>query len=702
MNQSISQSKQSKSQAVNWGRQLLNLLLTLALALGLLSPATVPAARADSDPPRAHPALLQLAAEHPDDTFMVIIQREVKNKDLKDDDPETAVEEAGGKVRKQLDIIASFSAELTGKEIEKLAKNPKVRWISFDAPLVSTGGFGSYTYRDEFTAMSYSSNNGTQNWNAWTEIGESDGTGSGRARVVSSSYCAAGSCLRIGAIGASLTDRGVYRMADLSGATAATLTFSYRRYISDNTGGNVSVAISGDGGITWTTLATYSLTSGDSGQVQQSFNITAYANSNTRVRFLGSGTTDGYLYVDNLQIEYAIASKFTAAVRADQLWANLKGQGVTVAVVDGGIASHADLQTADGSSSRIIAATNQISSSLIIAATNQADAASASDGHGHGTHVAGIVGGNGSLSGGAYSGVAPGVNLINVKVSNDQGMAITSDLIDGLQWILNNKAAYNIKVVNLSLNSAVAEPYHTSALDAAVEILWFNGIVVVVAAGNNGTGSEPVTLYPPANDPFVITVGAAEDKGTPGLSDDTMAAFSAYGTTESSFAKPDLVAPGRNIVSLLASTSAYAYVNHPANRVNSSYFRMSGTSMAAPVVSGAVALLLQDEPNLTPDQVKYRLKATTNTAWPGYDAVKAGAGYLDAYAAVYGTTTDSANTGLAASQMLATGSDPANSSVNWNSVNWNSVNWNSVNWNSVNWNSVNWNSVNWNSAVWDD
>ena len=244
----------------------------------------------------------------------------------------------------------------------------------------------------------------------------------------------------------------------------------------------------------------------------------------------------------------------------------------------------------------------------------------------------------------------------------------------------------------------MAEPYHTSALDAAVEILWFNGIVVVVAAGNNGTGTGPVTLYPPANDPFVITVGAAEDKGTPALSDDTMAAFSAYGTTENSFAKPDLVAPGRHIVSTLASTSVYAFVNHLLHRVDSNYFRMSGTSMAAPVVSGAAALLLQDEPNLTPDQVKYRLKATANTAWAGYDAAKAGAGYLDAYAAVYGTTTQSANTGIAASQMLFSGSDP----VTWGSVNWNSVNWNSVNWNSVNWNSVNWNTVNWNSAVWDD
>jgi len=124
------------------------------------------------------------------------------------------------------------------------------------------------------------------------------------------------------------------------------------------------------------------------------------------------------------------------------------------------------------------------------------------------------------------------------------------------------------------------------------------------------------------------------------------------------------------------------------------YFKMSGTSMAAPVVAGAAALLLQDEPNLSPDQVKYRLIATANTNWGGYNPAVGGAPYLDVYAAVKGTTNQSANNGLQASQLLWSGSQP----ITWNSVNWNSVNWNSVNWNSVNWNSVNWNSVNWNSS----
>ncbi len=148
------------------------------------------------------------------------------------------------------------------------------------------------------------------------------------------------------------------------------------------------------------------------------------------------------------------------------------------------------------------------------------------------------------------------------------------------------------------LNSTVAQTYHTSPLSAAVEILWFNGIVVVVSAGNNGTGEGPVTLYPPANDPFVITVGATEDKGTSSLGDDNLAVFSAYGTTEDGFSKPDLVAPGRNLIAPLADKATTVYTEHPLHRVGDYYFRMSGTSMSAPVVSGAVALLLQDEPRL--------------------------------------------------------------------------------------------------------
>lgn len=379
-----------------------------------------------------------------------------------------------------------------------------------------------------------------------------------------------------------------------------------------------------------------------------------------------------------------LANAYIRAIKADQVWNNspyIQGKGIGVAVVDSGINPNGDLYTTTG-------VNRQIADIRFNSDYNQ----NPSDGYGHGTHVASIVGGDGSESGGKYIGVAPLVNIINVKVSNDDGSALTNDVVAGLQWVLENKDIYNIRVVNLSLNSSVAESYHTSPLDAAVEILWFNKIVVIASAGNGGNGA----VYPPANDPFVITIGATDDKGTNSISDDLMASFSAYGQTTDGVKKPDLVAPGTNIVARLVNQNMGLALAHPTNKVGDQYFRMSGTSMAAPIVSGAVALLLNDEPTLTPDQVKYRLMATANKSWSGYNATKSGAGYLDAYAAVRGTTMQSANTGVLPSRLLTTGSSP----ITFDSVGWNSVGWNSVGWNSVGWNSVGWNSVGWNSDYW--
>jgi len=375
---------------------------------------------------------------------------------------------------------------------------------------------------------------------------------------------------------------------------------------------------------------------------------------------------------------------YNQTIRTNNTWnltPRLQGQGVTVAVVDSGIDPGSDFTTADG--------TNRI---IGQARFNSDTNRTVSDGFGHGNHVAGIIGGNGRSSAGQFVGVAPAVNLVNVKVSNDDGSSTLSSVIEGLQWVLDNRNVYSIRVVNLSLNSTMAESYHTSPLDAAVEILWFNKIVVVTSAGNNGTA----TLYPPANDPFVITVGATDDKGTAVRTDDTITAFSAFGTNSEGFAKPDLVAPGKNIVAFKGNAANKLAVTYPGNIINTYYFRMSGTSMAAPMVSGAVALLLQDEPNLNPDQVKYRLMATANKNWPGYTAAAAGAGYLDLYAAINNTTTTSANVGVSASQLLWTGPEP----IQWSSVQWGSVQWGSVQWGSVQWGSVQWGSVQWGSDYW--
>lgn len=362
-------------------------------------------------------------------------------------------------------------------------------------------------------------------------------------------------------------------------------------------------------------------------------------------------------------------------VRADMPY--LQGQGIGVAILDSGVNDTSDLTTMMG--------TNRVLYSVRV---NDDANQTPDDGYGHGNHIAGIIGGNGSASKGSYIGVAPAINIINVKVSNDDGSGRTSRIVAGMQWILQNRDRYNIRVANISLNGAGYESYQDNPLTAAAEILWFSRIVVVVSAGNKGAGN----LFPPANDPFVITVGAVDDRGTPEMHDDVMPNFSAYGTTPEGIQKPDLVAPGVNIISLRTNQNSRLSRLYPSHNVDEAYFRMSGTSMAAPMVASAVALLLQNEPHLTPDQVKYRLM---KTARPFGNPAQTGAGYLDLYAALTTPTNESANVGLRPSNLLSSGTEPVEPNTAWNSVSWNSVSWSSVNWNSVSWSSVSWGSTYW-------
>jgi len=689
---------------------ILNALVAIILVFSMLCASVGPAFAKQDKTPSMDPDFLALVQEYPNEIFRVVVQRDAKNKDLREMELENWVQQGGGNVRKQLGMIESFSAELTGKEVEKLAKNPKVRWISPDAPVVSTGTAGLSTVLDEFDGQVYNSNSGTLNWaTEWIE-GDFNGDASqstpdvGLFMVTQGLNCAlaTGFCLQIDPY---LVGSYVYREVNLSGAASAELSFFRNNKIFRGQGA-VQVEISADGGLTWTILQTYSSTD-TRGAGVDTFDITDFASPNTQIRFYVTHSQAYYykIYFDNIQIEYAISSVYREVIKADALWqqTGLDGQGVTVAVVDSGISDHMDLHTNTQNPVQALSSDSRVVQNLVFG-----EYASPEDEYVHGTHVAGIIAGNGIASNGKYVGVAPGVNIINIRVSDEQGLTYTSDLIDGLQWVLENKDAYNIRVLNLSINSVAPESYNNSPLDAAVEILWFNGIVVVVSAGNNGTADGPSTLYPPANDPFVITVGTMEDLGSLSTEDDFVGTFSAYGITLDGFAKPDIVAPGRNLISLLASTSATGYIGHPKHHVNEFYFRMSGTSMSAPVVTGTVALLLQDEPGLTPDQIKYRLMVTANQNWPGYDLAKAGAGTVDALAAVNSNTTDSANLGIIPSQMLSTGENAVNfDSVGWNSIGWNSVGWNSVGWNSVGWNSVGWNSVGWNSgnftsSMWDE
>jgi serine protease AprX len=357
----------------------------------------------------------------------------------------------------------------------------------------------------------------------------------------------------------------------------------------------------------------------------------------------------------------------------------IDGTGIGVAIIDSGVARDNDF------------------TKLALNKGFNLNSITPIDLYGHGTHIAGIVAGNGRDSLGKYKGIAPGSTLIGLKVADDLGLAFESDVVKALQWTYDNKDLYNIKVINLSINSGVDSSYNNSPLNAAGEILWFSGVVVVVSAGNSGgTNGYNTITAPPANDPFFITVGASDERGSSWTGDDVIAAYSAYGVTRDGFVKPDIIAPGTAIYSVKAKLSPWGLLYPDRLAYYGQYIRLSGTSMAAPMVVGVVSLMLQHDGDLTPDQVKYRLTHASNrTLSAPLNGQSLSFPYLNGSASVFGTSTQSANTGLKPSQLLWSGSNP----INWNSVNWNSVNWNSVNWNSVNWNSVNWNSVNWNSVV---
>ena len=331
-------------------------------------------------------------------------------------------------------------------------------------------------------------------------------------------------------------------------------------------------------------------------------------------------------------------------VRADRAWLRATGRGVGVAVLDTGIAGDlADFVTAG--QSRVIAT----------AVTNPC-ARNANDQVGHGTHVAGLIAGN-SLNApslkklqGRYMGIAPRANLISVKVSDDDGDTTVLDVINGLQFVIDHKAALGIRVVNLSLSSTVAESYKTDPLDAAVEAAWFSGIVVVAAAGNDGIASDAVS-YSPGNDPYVISVGALDDRGTTRLDDDQLASWSSRGVTQDGIQKPEVLAPGTRLIAPLAPNSDFERMCRKC-MISHSYFRLSGTSMATGVVSGVAALMLEKNPGLTPNQVKGAIMSRLRSV-PGVGSA------VDANAAMDGT--GSANAGLTPNALV----DPTTGAIDW-------------------------------------
>src|SRR5213083_1066299 len=423
-----------------------------------------------------------------------------------------------------------------------------------------------------------------------------------------------------------------------------------------------------------------------------------------------------------------LSGTYPLVVNADRVWQQgTTGGGVTVAVLDSGVAADADLVQPDN---------------RILASVNFADQRLTSDPGGHGTHIAGIVAGNGTRSGGQFTGIAPQANVVDVRVLGNTGSGRISSVIRGIEWVLAHRAAHNIRIINLSFGAPARLPYRLDPMSAAVEIAWRRGLVVVAASGNGGPQRD--TVVTPGIDPYVITVGATDDRGTIGRGDDMLAWFSAWGSADSN-AKPDLVAPGRRIVSLRVPGSALDTL-FPDRVVvaqnGSTYFRLTGTSMATAVVSGAAALLLQRRPNLTPDQVKALLVGTTQPYGEDSgqvlpDPIADGSGLLDANAATLAVPCDAApdpgllsggflvgmlfnptpvacaNRGLRPADGFAGAlypvlfgsplqwQDPLAGGIFWPPLTWDTLVWNSPAWDNFAWDGVAWDSIAWDSIVWD-
>jgi serine protease AprX len=310
------------------------------------------------------------------------------------------------------------------------------------------------------------------------------------------------------------------------------------------------------------------------------------------------------------------------------------GDGVTVASIDTGVTPNPDL------GDRLLA---------------RVDLTADHDGldrFGHGTHMAGLIAGDGTTSDEVEQGAAPEANLVSVKVAGWDGATDPSTVIAALRWVVTNRGRYGIRVVNLSWGTDGVQPADVDPLNAAVERAWQAGLVVVVSAGN--TGPADGTLTKPGDDPFVITVGAADTGRTVDPDDDQPAAFSSRGRARGGASKPDILAPGVSMVSNRAPGSTIDLFR-PEARVGDRLFKGTGTSQAAAVVSGVAARLIQANPTATPNQIKAALMGSTRGRLAG---AAGGAGLIDAAGAIDAVTArrgpalPSANPGLASSSGL--------------------------------------------------
>lgn len=370
------------------------------------------------------------------------------------------------------------------------------------------------------------------------------------------------------------------------------------------------------------------------------------------------------------------------AVDADQAWRDATGLGVTVVLMDTGIAEHPDLE-----------------GSVIARVDFVGDGATLLDPSGHGTFMAGLIAAHGRT----FKGVAPDAKLISLRVLDQDGIGTMHAVLAAFNWVLHNQTTSQIKVLNLSFGAPQRSSYHRSLLAGVVESAWLAGVTVVAAAGNDGPAQGTVAM--PGADPFVITVGSFADQGTLATNDDRESLFSSRGPTRDGFAKPDVLAPGEHVVSLRVPGTALDRDDHNGQGGDlpvGPYARLSGTSASTAMTTGAAAVILEAHRNYSATQVKGALIAggrrIAATRTPGLDVD-------DALAARPARVNAGLVPSLVLLRLLAESGnalpDIAWDGISWEGISWESISWEGVAWESVSWEGVTWDGVTWDGVTWD-
>jgi serine protease AprX len=416
---------------------------------------------------------------------------------------------------------------------------------------------------------------------------------------------------------------------------------------------------------------------------------------------------------------YSLAATLSS-LGAPQWWsAGYTGQGVDVAVIDTGVSP---VQGLDGPGKVVYGPDLSLES--------QAPNLTNYDTNGHGTFMAGLIAGNDGVAGG-YRGVAPDARVVSLKVGTADGGTDVTQVIAAIDWVVQHAhdPGFNIRVLNLSYGTNSTQSYDVDPLAYAVEQAWRHGIVVVAAAGNSGyqKGASAPCLADPAYDPYVIGVGASDTMGTLSIKDDQVASYSTSGAAGCK--SPDFVAPGSHLQGL-RDPNSYVDANHPEGLLGTRYFRGSGTSEAAAVTSGAVALVLQRYPSLTPDQVKayfasnaYGLASTIGFE-QGKGEIRLGQMFSKAPPTSTQKFTSSTGTGsieltrgtdhLTRDGVTLTGEQdifgqPVDTSQlakleasgsSWSGGTWNGSTWSGSTWSGSTWSGSTWSGSSWSGSTW--